>query len=279
LIQEAQSELEECAVNMLAGKKAIVIGASAEGGIGWETARLFAAEGAKVIVSARQMDKLEQLAGEINGIAIACDVTDRNSIQNLVEQTRDAIGGLDIGVYSPGQAWSKMIEELIPSDVSDAMALHYEGALAFLQSASGAMPEGGALTFMSSILSEHYYPGMMAYAGAKAALEQLIRYAAIEYAPKGIRVNSVRPTSTRTPMVEEALALPGLLETAVKEIPMGRIAEPSEIAEAALWLSSDRASFVTGVCLPVDGGNHLMRMPHLSDMPTAEELDAAYQND
>ena len=266
-------------MNMLEGKTAVVIGASAQGGIGWETAKLFAEEGARVIVSARQLDKLQPLANEIGGHAIACDVVDRTSIQNLIDETLATYGEIHVGVYSAGQAWSKMIDEINPEDISDAMALHYEGALAFLQCAARAMKSGGALTYMSSILSENYYPGMMAYAAAKAALEQLIRYGAIEYAALGIRVNGIRPTSTRTPMVEEALSIPGLLETAVKEIPMGRIAEPREIAEAALWLSSERASFVTGVNLPVDGGNHLMRMPHISDMPTPEELDAAYKND
>ncbi|MBT4494456.1 MAG: SDR family oxidoreductase [Gammaproteobacteria bacterium] len=266
-------------MSMLQGKTAIVIGASAEGGIGWETARLFAEEGARVVVSARSSEPLHKLATEIDGLAISCDVTEAGSISRLVEATVDALGPPHVGVYSPGQASSKMIEELTRADTSEEMVLHYEGALTFLQSMAKAMTGSGAITFMSSILSGHYYPGMTAYASAKAALEQLVRYAAVEYAAKGLRVNSIRPTSTRTPMVEEALAIPGLEETAIKEIPMGRIAEPREIAEAAAWLSSDRASFVTGVNLPVDGGNHLMRMPHLADMPTADDLDAAYKND
>jgi NAD(P)-dependent dehydrogenase (short-subunit alcohol dehydrogenase family) len=262
---------------MLQDKTAIVLGASAKGGIGWETARCFAREGANVVVAARNLGKLQPLADDIGGLAIACDATQPESIENLVRETQKAYGPIHAGVYTPGQAWSKMIDDLSPEDLTGAMKLHYEGAVLFLQYVARAMTHGGAITLMSSILAQHYYPGTTAYATAKSALEQFGRFAAVEYGPKNIRVNCIRPTATRTPMVEQSLTIPGLYEASVKEIPLGRMGEAEDIAEAAAWLSSDRASFVTGVSLPVDGGNHLMRQPLMSELPSPEVLEAAYK--
>ncbi len=261
---------------MLQDKTAIILGASAKGGIGWETARCFAREGAKVVVAARNLGKLQLLAKEIGGLAIACDATQPESIERLVRETQEAYGPIHAGVYTPGQAWSKMIEDISPEDLSAPMKLHYEGAVLFLQHVARAMTEGGAITLMSSILAERYYPGTTAYASAKGALELFSRYAAVESGSRNIRVNCIRPTSTRTPMVERSLAIPGLYEVNVKEIPLGRMGEAEDIAEAATWLSSDRASFITGISLPVDGGNHLMRLPQISDLPPADVLEAAY---
>jgi NAD(P)-dependent dehydrogenase (short-subunit alcohol dehydrogenase family) len=261
---------------LMSEKTVIVLGASAEGGIGWVTAKILAAEGANVVVSARNKESLTVLAEQINGLPVTCDATDPSSIARLFDQAKKAYGSVDAAIYTPGQAWSKMIDDITPKDLREAADLHYHGAVYFLQQAAKHMVNGGAVTLMSSITAQHYYPGTACYAAAKGAVEHFARYAAVEYGTRNIRVNCIRPTSTRTPMVEEALKLPGLEEAGTKEIPLGHIGEPEDVAEAAVWLSSDRASFITGVTIPVDGGNHLMRMPQASELPSPEELAAAY---
>ncbi|MGV6806547.1 MAG: SDR family NAD(P)-dependent oxidoreductase [bacterium] len=261
---------------LLKGKTLVVLGASAEGGIGWVTAEQAAAEGANVVVAARNKEKLAALAEKINGFAVSCDATDPESIANLFKEANDHYGSVDAAVYTPGQVWSIPIKDITPKDLKEAADIHYNGAIYFTQQAGNYMEQGGSVVLMSSISAQHYYSGVATYASAKAALECFARYAAIEYGDQKIRVNCIRPTSTRTPMIAEALKLPGLEEAGVKEIPLGRLGESDDIAQAAIWLSSDRSAYITGVMLAVDGGNHLLRMPLPSELPSAEEIEASF---
>ncbi|MBT5005719.1 MAG: SDR family oxidoreductase [Halieaceae bacterium] len=261
---------------LLEGKTVVILGASAKGGIGWVTAKNCADEGANVVVSARNQAKLSELANQVQGLAVRCDATDPESIAALFAQAHQHFGSVDAALYTPGQAWSKMIADIEPNDLREAANLHYHGAVYFTQQATRRMVNGGAITLMSSISAQHYYPGTAAYAAAKISVEHFARYAAIEYGPRKIRVNTVRPTSTRTPMIEGALQLPGLEAAATREIPLGRIGEPEDVAQTVAWLSSNRAAFITGATIPVDGGNHLLRMPLADELPGPAELEASY---
>lgn len=243
----------------LADKVAIVTGASS--GIGRAVARLFAAEGAKVIVAARRQAELEVLVQEIteNGgeaSALAGDVTDEAYARALAELAADRYGGLDIAVDNAGvvgpmgpapdmarETWQGVIDTNLTGAFLSAkhqIPLMLEGG-------------GGSLIFTSSFVGVTVgMPGMAAYAAAKAGLVGLTQVLAVEYGRHGLRVNALLPGGTDTPAAtfktaEERAFVAGL--HALK-----RIAEPREIAAAALYLASPASSFVTGTAMLVDGG-------------------------
>jgi NAD(P)-dependent dehydrogenase (short-subunit alcohol dehydrogenase family) len=243
----------------LIDKVAIVTGASS--GIGRAAARLFAAEGAKVIVAARRQAELEVLVQEIteNGgeaAALAGDVTDEAYARALADLAADRYGGLDIAVNNAG-----VVGPMGPAP--DMARETWEGIIdtnltsAFL-SAKHQIPlmlrgGGGSLMFTSSFVGVTVgMPGMAAYAAAKAGLVGLTQVLAVEYGRHGLRVNALLPGGTDTPAAtfktaEERAFVEGL--HALK-----RIAEPQEIAAAALYLASPASSFVTGTAMLVDGG-------------------------
>ena len=247
-------------MNALAGKVAIVTGASS--GIGRTTAKLFAAEGAKVVASARRQAKLDSLVADIEqsggeAVALAGDVKEEALAKALVDTAVDRFGGLDIAFNNAG-----ILGEMGPlpemSHAAWQATLDTNLTSAFLgakyQAPAMLARGGGSLIFTSSFVGHTTagMPGMAAYAASKAGLIGLTQALAVELGPKGIRVNAVLPGGTDTAMApdndNEARAFVENLHA------LKRIAEPEEIARPVLHLASDAASFITGSALLVDGG-------------------------
>lgn len=259
------------ATDLMRGKVAVILGASAEGGIGWTTAQTMAREGAKVVVAARSLDKLQRLAQLAGGVAIACDATKRADIVSLADQVKARFGKVDAAVYSPSGVWFSTLETTDEGSLREAMELHFFGAFFFVQEMRRVMQQDGAITLISSITSTNTQDGVVSYSCAKGAVQNLTRYGAKEFAPRRIRVNCVFPGLTETPMVAGATGNPALRQVFEREIPLGRLGKAEDIAEYITFLSSNRASYITGVFTPIDGGNFMTRLPRFDEMPPLQQ--------
>jgi NAD(P)-dependent dehydrogenase (short-subunit alcohol dehydrogenase family) len=246
---------------MLAGKVAIVAGASS--GIGRAIATLFAAEGARVVVAARRRELLDALVRDIeadggSACALAGDVSDESFAGTLVEAAESNYGGLDVAVNNAATLGPMgPTPDVTRAAWDDTMAVNLTGAFLAAKYQIPAMLErgAGALIFVSSFVGyTAAMPGAAAYAASKAGVIGLMKALAVEYGPRGIRVNALLPGGTQTEMAaamndtEEKMAFVRNMHA------LKRIATPQEQARAALFLASDAASFVTGSALLADGG-------------------------
>lgn len=247
---------------LLAHKVALITGAGR--GIGAAAAHLFAREGAAVILAARTESELSAVAKEITdagGTAdyVVADLADAASIHQAVQTVVDRHGRLDIAFNNAGVSISPLPLTDIPEHDFDVItSVNYKGVwlsmvaeIRAIRSTAGT----GAIVNNSSVGSFRGNPGRGAYAAAKRAVNSLTETAAIEYGPEGIRVNAVAPGATMTEMMRQwASREPDIVAHLNAQTPLRRTASPDEIAQAAAWLLSDRASYITGVVLPVDGG-------------------------
>lgn len=251
----------------LANKIAIVTGASS--GIGRAAARLFAAEGAKVVVTARRRLELDALLAEIamsDGQAIACagDIKDEALHVWLVETALRDFGGLDIAFNNAGTMGEMGPTPRISlSGWTDAIETNLTSAFLAAKYQIPAMLDRGAgsLIFTSTFVGHTAgLPGVAAYAAGKAGLIGLTQALAAEFGPKGIRVNALLPGGTDTPMAQAMIGTPEDRRFIEGMHALKRIATPEEIARSALYLASDASSFTTGTAMLVDGGVSINRM-------------------
>ncbi|MFN3232018.1 MAG: SDR family NAD(P)-dependent oxidoreductase [Alphaproteobacteria bacterium] len=259
-------------MGILDGKVAVVTGASNPGGIGETVAKLFAAQGAKVVVAARNLDALQSLASEIGGTAVACDIGKEDDIKALAKAAADAHGKIDIAVNCAGINVGGAIAELTTEQILPGVMIHYVGTTLFIRYMAEIMNDGGAIATASTLTAYHAGPGMAVYSGTKAAADQVVRVAAVEYGARGIKVNSFSPGFTRTPMTEPFFGAPGIdIEGAfARETAMGRIGTTDDIANGVLFLCSDQA-FVSGQNIQLNGGASLGRLPKPHEMAAAAE--------
>ncbi|WP_284750332.1 SDR family NAD(P)-dependent oxidoreductase [Amycolatopsis sp. RTGN1] len=240
---------------MLTDKIALVTGASR--GIGAAAARLFAREGATIVLAARTEAALKDLADEIPGSSyVVTDLGDTASIERAVATVLDRHGRLDVAFNNAGVGVPPHPIADFPEDDFDlVLRVNLKGVFYAVSAEVKAMTGGGAIVNTSSVGSLIGNPALPAYGAAKRAVNSITESAAVTYAPAGIRVNAIAPGLTLTEMVDDWNRHdPGVIDRIVANTPLGRAADPAEIAEAAAWLLSDRASFVTGVVLPVTGG-------------------------
>ncbi|MFH9570412.1 SDR family NAD(P)-dependent oxidoreductase [Streptomyces sp. NPDC017230] len=247
---------------LLAGKTVMITGASS--GIGEAAARLFAAEGAAVVLMARREGVLKQLAQEINdsggrAAISAGDVCDAEDVQRAVDAALEHFGTLDAAFNNAGFAGADLspMHELDQAVFERTMAVNVTGTWNCLRSQIPVMLAAGkgAIVNTSSTAAMGATGAPVPYVAAKHAVLGMTRAAAAEYAAHGIRVNTLVVGTTRTEMIGQAVEAYPELETAfIARQMQKRMADPAEIAQAALWLCSDRASFATGSALAVDGG-------------------------
>jgi glucose 1-dehydrogenase len=248
------------AEKLLSGKVAVVTGAGS--GIGHAIAELLGAEGASVVVNYfGYEDQAEELAAKLTAtgmksIAVKADVSDAGQVQAMVEQAVSELGGVDILVNNAGVEKPAPFLE-IPEELWDQM-LHIDlkGAFLCAQACARVMKErgGGSIVNISSIHEDVAFPGFTPYAAAKGGMRMLMRNAALELAPFKIRVNNIAPGAIKTP-IQVATGLDADKEAKINAIvPLGRMGTPEEVAQVALFLASDRASYVTGSTYYVDGG-------------------------
>ncbi|MBN3932084.1 glucose 1-dehydrogenase [Streptomyces verrucosisporus] len=246
---------------LLSGKVALVTGASS--GIGAAAARVFAREGAAVVLMARRRDRLAAMADELRegGARAAYTVGDVSLAAEAAEAvafTLSEFGRLDAAFNNAGVGGDRTPLHLMPEDAYDTvMDTNVRGVFNCLRHQIAAMLEhgGGAIVNNSSVGGLVAIPAAATYIASKHAVVGLTRAAADEYAKQGIRVNAVAPGTTRSEITADWFARnPGLEDMVNSMTPQGRVAEPEEIAAAAAWLLSDRCPFLTGTVLPVDGG-------------------------
>ena len=243
------------------GKVALITGASR--GIGAATARLFAQEGATVVLASRSEEELARIVEEIraNGgevMAAKTDVAEAASVETLIKRTVDAYGRLDIAVNNAGIAGgNKPLVEVTEEVFDRVIAVNLKGVFLGMKYEIPAMlaSGGGAIVNLSSTVGlVGTGAGIAPYIASKHGVVGLTKAAALEYAGQHIRVNAIAPGTTRTSVNERWIADEQIRQRITSGIPLGRVADPAEVAEAILWLCSDAASYVTGVTLSVDGG-------------------------
>ncbi|GAB3275288.1 SDR family NAD(P)-dependent oxidoreductase [Kineosporia babensis] len=246
---------------LLDGKIALVTGASR--GIGAAAARLFATEGATVVLSGRDEAALKDVTHSIGSQAsyVVADMAEVPDIERLVATVLQRHGRLDAAFNNAGMGEPPANVADTTEEVFDRVTrVNYKAVYFAVAAEVRAMRAsgGGTIVNTSSIGSLLANPALPAYGGAKRAVNSLTASAAVQYAAEGIRINAIAPGLTMTQMIEDwEKATPGIIEHGTAAIPLGRPARPEEMAEAAAWLLSDRSSFVTGVVLPVTGGQSL----------------------
>jgi 3-oxoacyl-[acyl-carrier protein] reductase len=253
----------------LKDKVAIVLGASAERGTGWAIAERFAEEGAKVVVAARSMAPLEKLAAKIGGTAIRCDASKEDDIANLVSETIKTYGRLDIAVNSAGLPVMGAIADASEQMLEDAVGTNFFGNVYFVKYAAEAMADDGSIILITSASATNVVPPHFAYACAKAASDCLVKYAAMEYGRRGIRVNSILPGAILSDLAWDYYSNDQVRARFEEEIPLGRIGMPSDFADAALWLAGP--AYATGLNLQANGGQFLTRFPRPDETDVAPE--------
>jgi 3-oxoacyl-[acyl-carrier protein] reductase len=250
----------------LKGKTALVTGGSR--GIGRAIVTRLAAEGAAVAINYRsEREAAESPAADLTkggqtAVAIQGDVSDPARTREVIDQAAAELGGLDILVSNAGIEHFGALEDLSPDDFDRVFGVNTRGQLFAAQHAARHLPEGGRVVLTSSVSAHKMIRHHTLYAASKAAVEAMVLNLAPELGERGITINAIAPGGTRTDMSTAATSdyiNPALrdvpMETLVKaEFPLGRLAEPEEIAAAVAFLVSDEASYVTGRTIPVDGG-------------------------
>lgn len=242
---------------MLTGKTALVTGGS--DGIGKAIATVFAAQGAKVIICARNEDKLASTQSQIEADGGVCetktlDLADTQAFADFVEETGK--NGLDVLVNNAPHVGYGMLADTPLDDFRQNFMINVDAAYLGMQAAMKHMAaKGGSIINISSVNGSRAMQGMSGYSASKAALDHLTRNAAMEGARQNIRVNVISPGPIMTPGTEAFFnSDPAAGEAIANANPMGRIGKPEEVAQVALFLASNMSSYVTGAVIPVDGG-------------------------
>lgn len=239
----------------------------AASGIGRVSAERFAAEGARVVVADLDAEGAEEVAAGIakgggEATHVRCDVSRADDARAMVEAAVERYGGLDVlfnnaGYTNPPHPFGETTEE----ELDRSLSVNVKGVFLCSQAAVPAMRgRGGSIIVTASVMGIRTRPGFTAYASSKAAAIHLARTLAVELAGENIRVNCLAPVATDTPMLNTFIGDRDPEEgraAFISTIPLGRLAAPSDVASAALYLASDEAAYITGAVLPVDGGRSI----------------------
>jgi NAD(P)-dependent dehydrogenase (short-subunit alcohol dehydrogenase family) len=259
-LDESEPEMNENSIT----RKVIVTGASS--GIGRATALRFLSNGDNVALVGRREGALQNVvspeASAGNAFIIAADLSDEKQTERCVAQAVEMMGGLDVLVNAAGILKAGRIEDTTFELWDEMMNINLRSVFHLMQLAVPHLePSRGNIVNVSSVTGPRSFPGVLAYCVSKAAVDQLTRCAALELAPKGIRVNEVNPGVVVTElhraggMNDEAYA--AFLEHCKTTHPLGRVGQPEEIADLIYFLASDRAGWITGATVSIDGGRAL----------------------
>jgi NAD(P)-dependent dehydrogenase (short-subunit alcohol dehydrogenase family) len=240
----------------LRGRLAFVTGAGQ--GIGREIARAFAAAGARVIVADRNRDSGVTVADELGGFFVELDVTDSGAVRSAVDSLVADHGPIAILVNNAGIVRNTPAESTSDEDWRDVFRVNVDGVFWCCREVGRTMLEAGGgsiinIASLSGLVANRPQP-QAAYNASKAAVIMLTKSLAAEWAGRGVRVNAIAPGYVATELTLKGMGNPDWREEWLRSTPMGRVAEPAEIAPAAVYLASDASSYVTGSVLVIDGG-------------------------
>jgi NAD(P)-dependent dehydrogenase (short-subunit alcohol dehydrogenase family) len=244
----------------LAGRVALITGGGT--GIGFEIARCMVAAGATVIITGRRESVLQESAAELGEGAhfLVNDVADLGSLDGLVEQLEATHGPLDILVNNAGINMKKPALEVTDEDFNRIIHTNLNAVFALTRAAAKRMVarRSGSILMISSMAAYYGIDRVVAYAASKSAVEGMVKVLASEFSAQGVRVNAIAPGFIETEMSRTAMnSDPDRRDRAMRRTPMGKFGKPSDIGHAAVFLASEAARYVTGVSLPVDGGNSI----------------------
>jgi len=240
----------------LQDKVAVVTGGGQS--LGLEVGRALKAAGAKVVVAEINAETGEQAAGDLEGNFVQVDVTDPESVKNMVSSLLDDHGRIDVLVNNAGVVHNIPSEEVPDDEWRKVMSVNLDGVFWCCREVGKMMLERGSgaivnIASMSGVISNHPQP-QSAYNASKAAVIMLTKSLAGEWADRGVRVNAVSPGYIRTPLTELGMSKEEWSRVWLESTPLGRLAEPDEIAPAVVFLASDAASYAAGTNFAVDGG-------------------------
>jgi NAD(P)-dependent dehydrogenase (short-subunit alcohol dehydrogenase family) len=245
-------------MSSLAGKVAVITGGSS--GIGLATAKRFVREGAYVFITGRRQSELDKAKSEIgqNVSTVQGDVQSLADLDRLYATVKAEKGVVDIVVANAGFVEHAKIFDLSEAHYDKTMDINVKGVVFTVQKALPLMTRGGSIVVVSSIINVKGVPAHGIYAATKAGVRALVRVWAQELKDKGIRVNSLSPGATETPIIRGQFTTDEASDAAkgvyASMTPLGRLGLPEELAAGAYFLASDESSFVTGIDLPIDGG-------------------------
>jgi NAD(P)-dependent dehydrogenase (short-subunit alcohol dehydrogenase family) len=248
----------ERSVFSLAGRVALITGGGT--GIGLEIARCMVQAGATVIITGRRESVLQASAADLGVGAhfLVNDVTELSSIEGLVEQVEATYGPLDILVNNAGINMKKPALEVTDEDFSRIIHTNLNAVFALTRAAAKRMVarRSGTILMISSMAAYYGIDRVVAYAASKSAVEGMVKVLASEFSAQGVRVNAIAPGFIETEMSRTAMnSDPERRDRAMRRTPMGKFGQPADIGHAAVFLASEAARYITGVSLPVDGGN------------------------
>ena len=238
----------------------VVVITGGNSGIGLATAKRFAAEGAKVVISGRSEATLEQAKKELGGeaLAVRADVAKVADLDRLFHETHAKFGKIDVLFANAGVAPTAPLESVTEAHFDEVFSINVKGLLFTVQKALPLLSEGAAVILNASVVDQKGFPGMSVYSASKAAVRSLARTFAAELVGRGIRVNVVSPGPIATPifgrMGMSQEQVDGFAQSITATVPMKRFGAPEEVAAAVAFLAASEASYITGVEINVDGG-------------------------
>jgi len=246
--------------NKIAIKTAIITGGAT--GLGFAIAQKFAEHNIRIIIIGRDKAKLNEACQSLGPLAgfICLDLTGLEDIPKAIDQILKQTGSIDILVNNAGIHLKKAMLDVTNEEYKGIILTNQTAVFAFTREVAAIMKKqgSGSILNISSMASRYGIPQVIAYTASKSAIEGMTRAMAVELSPFGIRVNCIAPGFIRTNMSSGALdSDPERKRKVLSRTPMGRLGEPVEVAEAAYFLISDAAAYITGVVLPVDGGNSI----------------------
>lgn len=245
-------------MNAFNNKLAIVTGGNS--GIGYATAKELIAEGAKVIITGRRKEAIEKAAGELGAIPFVADQANLDDIDALKKEVENQYGKVDILFINAGITGTLgSIENMNPENFDNVMNINFRGAYFTLSKFIPLLNDGASVVFLSSNVATTYRPNSSIYQASKAGLNSIAKTAAVELAPRKIRVNIVSPGPTKTEIMTKAgldeKTLEGLDAWLTDQIPLKKMGTAEDVAKAVVYLSNNNvASFMTGTEILIDGG-------------------------
>ncbi|EJG02502.1 SDR family oxidoreductase [Flavobacterium sp. F52] len=243
----------------LKNKTAVITGGNS--GIGYATAKQLKEQGANVIITGRRKEAIEKAALELGVTAITADQSNISDIEKLAEKVKTDFGSVDILFINAGIAGLGMIEQTTEELYDSIMNVNLKGAFFTLSKFIPILKDGASVVFLSSNTASMPGPGSSVYSASKTALNSFMRSAALELAPRKIRVNSVSPGPTQTEVMNKVgldeTTVKGIMDVVVEKVPLKQMGRAEDVAQMVSYLSSEAAVFMTGADVIMDGGMSL----------------------